>query len=223
MKARIVSVSSGLILGVLLASSGGSAHARQMTHPGADNDATLTPDSTKVLHVAQAGSAPNVGDVPSESRPMGGTPTVGNVSPTASFVQNAAIGGMAEVELSRLALTRSKDAAVREFAQKMVTDHGKANEELTALAKAKGLPVPMSLDAKHQSAVDGLKQTADAGFDRMYIDHMTQDHEEAVNLFKTAAAETTMDAEIRAFANKTLPTLEQHRAMIKKLAPRPAG
>ncbi len=227
MKSPIALTFTGLLLGTLLGASSG-VHARQAggyEATGAMSGAEPTYSmEDAVLHVAQVGGgSPNVGDVPPDPRAMGGTPTVGNASPTIAFVQNAAIGGMTEVELSRVALARSKDAAVREFAQRMVADHGKANEELTALAKTKGLPLPTKLDATHQAALDGLKQSPDAGFDRMYIDNMSKDHDEAVNLFKTAAAETTMDAEIRAFANKTLPALEQHRDMVKKLGPRPAG
>jgi len=221
MKSPIALTFAGLLLGTLVGVAG-SVQARQVG--GSEMTAASAMESGQtVLHVAQVGGgSPNVGDVPPDPRAMGGTPTVGNASPTTAFVQNAAIGGMTEVELSRVALARSKDAGVREFAQRMVTDHGKANEELMALAKAKGLALPTKLDSTHQAAVDGLRQSPDAGFDKIYIDHMSKDHEEAVNLFKTAAAETTMDAEIRAFANKTLPTLEQHRDMVKKLGARPA-
>jgi putative membrane protein len=218
MKSPNVLASSALLIGTWL----GLAAAPQARQVGGQEVVIGAEAAGNILHVAQVGSVPNVGDVPPDPRPVGGTPTVANTSPTAAFVQNAALGGMAEVELGRLALARSKDAGVREFAQRMVTDHGKANEELAALAKAKGLAVPASLDAKHQAAVNGLKQSADASFDRRYIEHMNEDHDQAVNLFKTAAAETTMDAEIRAFANKTLPTLEQHREMVKRLGTRPA-
>ena len=85
--------------------------------------------------------------------------------PTPSaFVKKAALTGMTEVELGKLALSKSQDPEVRSFAQRMVTDHGKANAELSSIAKAEGIDAPRSLDAEHRAMVEELKGKDGADF-----------------------------------------------------------
>src|SRR3954464_16097742 len=81
----------------------------------------------------------------------------GTPPPPAVFVSKAAQDGMTEVELGKVALDKSKDPKVREFAQRMVTDHGKANHELESIAKRKGIDVPKKLDTEHQDMVKKLR------------------------------------------------------------------
>lgn len=132
-----------------------------------------------------------------------------------AFVDKAAQSGMAEVALGKLALSKSKNAAVQEFAQRMVTDHGKANAELAALAKAKGLNAPKKLDSKHEAMLDSMKGQEGAAFDQAYSMHMNMDHSKAIDLFEGAAA--SADADVAGFARKTLPTLKEHKMMAEKL------
>ncbi|MDF3019640.1 MAG: hypothetical protein K0Q92_943 [Steroidobacteraceae bacterium] len=142
----------------------------------------------------------------------------------AAFVQKAALDGMTEVEAGKVALEKSSDPSVRSFAERMVADHGKANKELAAIAKAKGLDVPEALDAEHQAMVDALSAKSGPEFDREYSKHMNMDHSKAVSLFE--AASKTADMEIAGFAKRTLPTLKQHRQLAEKLpgkAGTPAG
>jgi putative membrane protein len=134
------------------------------------------------------------------------------------FVTKAAQTGMAEVELGKLALEKSQNAEVRAFAQRMVKDHGKANEELKTIAQGKNVTVPKTLDAKHQSMVDALKAKSGKEFDAEYAHHMSMGHGDAVALFKDASKEKSLDHELSAFAEKTLPTLEEHKGMADKLA-----
>jgi putative membrane protein len=136
----------------------------------------------------------------------------------ASFVKNAAVDGMAEVELGKLALSKSQDEAIRNFAQRMVTDHGKANQELKTIAKRKNIDVPTSLDSKHQSLVQSLNAKSGAAFDAAYAEHMQADHSKAIALFEGASKSS--DEDLAAFAKKTLPTLEEHKQMADAL---PAG
>jgi len=131
------------------------------------------------------------------------------------FVNKAALDGMAEVELGKIALNKSQDPQVRQFAQRMVTDHGKANEELAALAKSKGIEAPSSLDAEHRTMIANLDREVGAAFDRAYCEHMVMDHNKAIALFESATK--TSDPELAGFAKKTLPTLEKHRQMAEKL------
>lgn len=137
------------------------------------------------------------------------------VAEPAVFVEKAAQGGMAEVELGRLALLKSRDETVREFAQRMVNDHGKANAELATIAKTTGLEPPKNLDAEHQAQVKTLRAKEGADFDRAYSEHMNMDHSKAISLFESGAK--SGDAELAGFAKKTLPTLQEHKMMAKKL------
>jgi len=130
------------------------------------------------------------------------------------FMTEAAKGGMAEVELSRLATTKAQNAEVKKFAQKMIEDHTNANTELKQLAGKKNVTLPTELDAEHKALKDRLSSLSGAEFDKAYINAMVSDHEKTVNLFKTQADGGT-DAETRAFAAKTLPKLQGHLDMIK--------
>jgi putative membrane protein len=132
-----------------------------------------------------------------------------------AFVTKAAQAGLAEVELSKLAGAASHNEAVKNFAARMVTDHQKANVELTAIAKPKSLMVPTQLDAEHAKAVQGLQGKSGEALDAAYAMHMAMDHEKAVALFESNAA--NMDAELAGFARQTLPVLQEHKRMASEL------
>jgi len=131
------------------------------------------------------------------------------------FVTTAAQDGMTEVELGKVALQKSQNAQVREFAQRMVTDHSKANQELAALAKSKGIEAPKKLDAEHNAMVKALDSQESASFDAEYSRHMNLDHTKAISLFE--AASKSSDADLAGFAKKTLPTLKEHKEMAARL------
>ena len=131
------------------------------------------------------------------------------------FVKKAALDGMTEVEAGKVALAKSQDKEVRNFAQRMVTDHGKANAELESLAKAKGLTAPKQLDPEHEAMVNSLKTKSGADFDRAYAEHMNMDHSKAIALFESATKSN--DAQLAQFAQKTLPTLKEHKELAQKL------
>jgi putative membrane protein len=132
-----------------------------------------------------------------------------------AFVEKAAQDGMTEVELGKVALEKSQNPEVRNFAQRMVTDHGKANSELTTLAKQKGIDAPKKLDAEHQAMVKNLKAKDGASFDSEYSHHMNMDHSKAISLFE--AVSNSPDKDFAGFAKKTLPTLKEHKEMAGKL------
>ena len=106
------------------------------------------------------------------------------------------------------ALQKSKNEQVKAFAKMMVTDHTRANAELQGIASAKGLNLPATFPAEQQKHIDVLQEQSDRGFDRMYMEMMVSDHIKTLELFRKAA--TANDAEIRAFASKTIPVLEGH-------------
>jgi len=133
------------------------------------------------------------------------------------FATNAAQGGMAEVELGRLATQRAGDVSVREFGARMVADHSRANSELKSIAGQKGIQLPTELSSEQKSEMDKLSKMSGAEFDKEYMSAMLKDHEIDVKDFDTQAKEGN-DPEIKAFAGKTLPTLQQHLQMAQQAA-----
>jgi putative membrane protein len=127
------------------------------------------------------------------------------------FVEKAGRGGLAEVEMGELGAQKATNGQVKAFAKRIVTDHTQANEELVAVIKGKGLQVPSSQSATHKAMMDRFQQQ-DAGkdFDRDYIEHMVEDHKIDIELFETAADDANLDADLRGYAKKTLPTLRDH-------------
>jgi putative membrane protein len=134
------------------------------------------------------------------------------------FVKKAGEAGVAEVEMGKLGSAKATNAEVKAFAQRMVKDHTKANEQLMAAAKAKGLKVPTEPGIMHKGMKEKFEhQSADKDFNHDFMQQMVRDHESAVELFQRASADSTLDPELRALAKKTLPTLEEHLADARKL------
>jgi putative membrane protein len=130
-------------------------------------------------------------------------------SPDQAFVMKAAKGGLAEVELGQLAAEKGTSDEVKKFGQRMVSDHGKANDELKSLAQQKNITVPTEVDAKDKATHDRLMKMSGAEFDRAYMQYMLNDHRTDVNEFKKESA-AGKDPDVKAWAAKTLPTLEEH-------------
>jgi len=133
------------------------------------------------------------------------------------FVNAAAQAGIAEVEASKLALDKSKDEAVRKFAQRMVDDHTKANEKLKAIAQSKNLKVATWPSKKQQKKIDSLRKVSGGEFDERYAEFFgVPAHKEAINLFEREA-KSGNDKDLRQFAQDTLPTLREHLQMAQGL------
>jgi len=115
------------------------------------------------------------------------------------FLKTAAEGGMAEVELGKLASEKGSSDEVKQFGQRMVTDHSKANEELKQVATSKGVDVPKNLNAKHKATRDRLAKLSGADFDKAYMKDMVQDHEKDVSEFR-AESTKAKDSEVKGFA-----------------------
>jgi putative membrane protein len=125
------------------------------------------------------------------------------------FVMEAAEGGMAEVELGKLATQNAESAQVKQFGQRMVDDHTKANDELKKVAEQKGVTLPTQLSAKDQASKDKLSKLKGEQFDRAYMHDMVKDHKTDVAEFQKAST-TAKDSDVKNFAAQTLPTLEDH-------------
>ena len=125
------------------------------------------------------------------------------------FVEEAAQGGMAEVLMGQMAQQRASHAQVKAFGQRMVVDHGKANEELKRVASAKNVQLPTTLGSAHQRHADGMSKLSGVEFDQAYMKHMVEDHKKDVADFEKAA-KSANDANVKNFASRTLPTLQSH-------------
>jgi len=126
-----------------------------------------------------------------------------------TFVMKAAEGGMAEVKLGQLAADKATSEDVKKFGQRMVSDHSKANDELKSLAQQKNITLPTDVNAKDKATYDRFSKLSGAAFDRAYMQHMLADHRTDVNEFKKEST-SGKDPEVKAWAGKTLPTLEEH-------------
>jgi putative membrane protein len=132
------------------------------------------------------------------------------------FMTKAASGGMLEVELGKVVAQRATTPAAKEFAQQMVTDHTKANDELKALAAKKNFKLPASLGEDQKKVYDEVLTEKGAKLDQKYVSEMVDDHEEDVKEFQEASTKSS-DPAVKAFAAKTLPVLQMHLTMIKKI------
>lgn len=168
-------------------------------------------------------------------------------SADADFIRQAAEGGTKEVDAAKLAQSRASDSNVKVFADRMLKDHGRANEELMSLAKSKGVALPPAADRRSTTTDAGAKADPSAKgtagargtagveepggrlaslkgaeFDRAYMDQMVQDHEKTVQLFEQES-KSGQDAEAKAWAAKQLPTLREHMTEAKTVRDRLAA
>lgn len=134
-----------------------------------------------------------------------------------SFVEKAAKANMAEIDLSKLAQSKSSDQQVRAYADQIIKDHTQAGDELRKIAGSKKLMVPAAPADKEKQMVDKLQKKSGADFDHAYLKVMEKMHGRAIAMFTNASKSTTLDPQIKAFASKTLPVLETHQKEAKTL------
>jgi putative membrane protein len=133
------------------------------------------------------------------------------------FAQTAAKGGMAEVQLATNVASRAAHPEVRAFAQKMIEDHNRANHELTELASRKGLDPPADLDPGKKALDEELAKLTCPALDKKYMQTIVEDHAITVKRFEDASR-ALHDADLRAWAAKTLPTLHEHHRLAEEIA-----
>lgn len=133
------------------------------------------------------------------------------------FAMNAAEGSLMEIQAGQLAVKNAASQAVKDFGQRMITDHTKASQQLTQVASQKGMTLPKELSADHRQHRDQLTKATGAQFDRLYMSHMVKAHEKDVKEFEKQAQKGD-DAALRAFAEQNLPVLRQHLELARTLA-----
>lgn len=131
------------------------------------------------------------------------------------FLREAAAGGLAEVELGQLAMRQGHSEAVRGFGSKMVDDHRRANAEIRELAVSHAVELPHTLDAEKTQDLHRLRELDGAAFDEAYMRQMVEDHRETIMLYERA--QRSSHADVRAFAERTLPTLREHLTHAERL------
>jgi len=132
------------------------------------------------------------------------------------FVMDAARGGLAEVELGKLAVAKSMSPDVKQFGQRMIDDHSRANDKLREVAMSKGVTLPSDMDRKTRDQYHKLDQLSGERFDRAYVDMMVKDHQKDVSDFDHEAKRGN-DPDVQRFASTTLPTLQEHLTMVQGL------
>jgi len=146
-----------------------------------------------------------------------GAPAISRADRT--FVRKAAQGGLAEVELGNLAVNRGSSAYVKQFGQRMVDDHSRVNDQLKELAGNKGITLPADIGAENRAVKARLSRLHGAAFDAAYIRDMKEDHRKDIMEFRMES-NGGRDRDIRAFARKSLPTLQEHYRMASAMSRR---
>jgi putative membrane protein len=132
------------------------------------------------------------------------------------FAVEAASGGMMEVQLGELAQQKASSQKVKDFGSMMVRDHSKANDELKTLAASKNITLPPAPGEDHMDHIKKLSDKSGKEFDKDYIKLMVDDHKDDIDKFEKCSKDAK-DADLKAFAQKTLPTLRQHHDAAKKI------
>jgi putative membrane protein len=165
---------------------------------------------------AKPPAPPPAGGAGAKTAPSAPKPTQA-ASPDAAFAKEAAIGGMAEVELGNLAKEKASSSDVKQFADRMVTDHSRANDDLKQWAQQKNVTLPTEVDAKHRATRDRLAKLSGDAFDKAYMRDMLADHRQDVAAFQRES-KMGKDADLKAWAGKTLPTLQEHLKQAQQTA-----
>jgi putative membrane protein len=133
------------------------------------------------------------------------------------FAQIAAMGGLAEVDLGKLAASKAVDPGVKQFAQRMVDDHEKANGKLKSIAQKSNVPLPTNIDVEHGKAFADLNKLNGHQFDRAYLAYTTVEHQKTAQLLAWEIGQGE-DAGMQRFASETLPAVLDHLRVARDLA-----
>ena len=128
---------------------------------------------------------------------------------SSKFLIKAAQDGMAEIQICELALKQAGSADVKRFAQDMITQHGQIDREAARIAAQKNITLPTEVSAEQKSTFEEMKKLSGKNFDKKFMEHNVSDHEKDVKDYKEQMEQGT-DTDIKAFAAKTLTTLQTH-------------
>jgi putative membrane protein len=134
----------------------------------------------------------------------------------AKFAVEAANGGLAEAQLGQLAQQKAVNQQIKDFGAMMVSDHSKANDQMKALAKSKGISLPVALSSDEQKLKNDLSSKSGEDFEKAYVKVMIKDHKQDIKDFQDATKRLT-DPDLKNFATSTLPVLQKHLDAIEKI------
>lgn len=135
----------------------------------------------------------------------------------AKMMREIAQADLAEVQAGKLGASKASSAEVKKFAQHMDDDHGKHLSEARTMAKTKGVQLPSAPAKKHQQAMKKLESASGAEFDKVFMQQMVKDHEDALKLVQNTA-KSAKDPQLKADAEKTAPVIEKHLEEAKRIA-----
>jgi putative membrane protein len=132
------------------------------------------------------------------------------------FIEKALVGNMFEIEIGKIAAQKATNPEVKGFGQKMVDDHGKANDELKKIAESKNIMIPNKLDKEHQEKLDKASKLSGSDFDKKYMKMMVKGHKRVASEYKKEA-EKGKDPQTKDYASKTLPIVQEHLKMAQDI------
>lgn len=179
----------------------------------------LTTAFAAAIALAGCGPSNQAATPPSETAADATTPLTAPIDPAAKtleFATKAANADMLEIETSKVALKKSKNAEVKKFAQMMVTDHTKTSTELKDWASKTTVTLPTALENLDKGKADNITNADAEGFDDKYLDTVIDVHEDAINAFRDYS-ENGQEAALKAWTIATLPKLTEHLDAAKAL------
>ncbi|KJS30990.1 MAG: hypothetical protein VR64_12945 [Desulfatitalea sp. BRH_c12] len=165
---------------------------------------------SKAYDTGKAGEVTRNGNIDGE------TSAAGLSKQDQEFVEKAAKGGLMEVQLGTIAAQRARSSEVKQFGQMMVDEHSKANQQLMEIAAQKNIHLPRQLDSDQQEMIQDFSKKSGSEFDSEYMNHMVDDHQEDIDVFKEQA-EDGRDPALKQFASTTVPKLEKHLQKAKQI------
>ena len=225
--------SAAVLTGAAMAQTGSATNPSAAPPATRSNASTAAPASKNSSSTAAA-TAPGPGTSASNLPPSAGAATAAaakapvdkSASKSAAslshadreFAIKAAQAGLAEVAAGKLAASNAANAEIKKFGEHMAQDHAKANDELMQIAQSKSLALPAEPDRSHQRMARQLQGLSGDKFDKTYMREAgVKDHKAAYALFSNEATKGK-DPELRAFAQKTLPAIQEHMKMAQQLA-----
>jgi putative membrane protein len=176
-------------------------------------DSTAIADSANQKQIAQTDSANKAQVKSSDSALKTKTALLDDAS---KFLVKSYESGMYEIQLSQLAATNSLVADVKDLAANLVTSHTAINAKISAIAASANFVLPTAVNADHQKDLTDMAKLTGTEFDKKYIDKIIDGHEKSVDSYKDASKNLTV-SDTKAFATETLPKIEDHLAMAKKV------
>lgn len=169
--------------------------------------------------VGEATRSPTAGMTPSPTGSASPTasPVAAITAPEKEFMANAARGDMMEVQLGNLAAQKASSNDVKQFGERIATDHSQLGQKLQQLASNLKLKLPQELKPEQQNVVSRLEKLSGKAFDREYMKEMVNDHVKDISEFERAASQAT-NADIKQFASEALPTLREHLKTARDVA-----